>query len=420
VLSLPVPPRPERPPPRGPSRLVSALTIALALTVVGASSHDGPGQRLRPAADSAEAPNPGDHTVDSGKTTPPLPSRTFDLADYGGTCDGQHDNRVPLENAVRAAAVAGGGIVRLPAGTCRVVATTANQYSWLGSHMHLAGAGSDRTSLVLDTDDPTQYRELVHTEGSDITVSDLTLTAGPQVYGVLLKTAPGSDVTVKDVVLDGPGGSGGPLRLQGIMLPSEGRLENLHLDGLTVRGLAYGLLQQSESTATVTRVTVERSTFTGNQADDLSFNAPIGDMTAITVRNNSFTGGNGFSVSLANVHGARIEDNEFRGYAQEFVHIEDRSSDIQITRNAFSGNVLNHQDWYSFVWIGSRSTTVQISDNTFRTSPATYPFQCISVGPGGTNYQAPRNITVHGNHAVLAPNTVLITVYGGAEVIVSP
>jgi hypothetical protein len=386
-------------------RILRHLSIAL-LLVLAATACSG-----------TDAASPREvSTADGADTDPPAGGPTFDLRDFGAVCDAVHDDRAALKSALEAAGRAGGGRITVPAGTCRILATERHPYATLGSNTTLAGTGSGVSGLMLDTDDPRGYRALLHTEDDDIAVTGLTLSTVTDVYGVLIQTTAGRNLTLEDVVMTGPGPANGANTMHGVLLPANGTLENFRMSSVTVQGLEYGLLQQNASTATITGVTVERSTFRKNRADDLAFNAPAGRMTDVVVRESSFTDGGYFAISLANVQDALLEGNTISGYSHEFVHVEDRSARVRIAGNDFSGNRPTGEDWYSFVFVVSGSNDIDIVGNTFRTSASRTPFQCVFVGPGGADSEAPQGITVRSNAAALSENAELIAVYGGSEV----
>lgn len=389
-------------------RIPLVLTaFALALGMAACTAADG-----APEDDGGTRPP----VADGADTGRPAGGPTFALRDFGAVCDGVADDRVALKAALEAAGRAGGGTITVPAGTCRILATEQQPYAALGANTTLAGEGSAVSALVLDTDDPRGYRALLHTEDDDIAVTGLTLSSVPDVYGVLVQTTAGRNLALEDVVMTGPGAANGTNTLHGVLLPANGTLEDLRLSDVTVQGLEYGLLQQNASTATITGVTVERSTFRGNRADDLAFNAPAGRMTDVVVRDSSFADGGYFAISLANVQDAVLEGNTISGYSHEFVHVEDRSARVRIAGNEFSGNRPTGEDWYSFVFVVSGSQDVDVVGNTFRTSPSRTRFQCVFVGPGGPDSAAPQGITVRDNLAELSENTELVAVHGGSGV----
>jgi hypothetical protein len=390
------------------ARLSLVLTVFALLVAIAACTGS-----TAPVTEDPEARPPA---ADGADTDPPDGGQTFSLLDFGAACDGEQDDRAALKAALEAAGRAGGGTITVPAGICRILATERDPYAALGGNTVLAGGGSRASSLRFETDDPRGYRALLHTEGDDVAVRGLTLTSAEDVYGVFLQTTAGRNLTLQDVVMTGPGQANGTNTLHGLLLPANGTLENLRLSDVTVQGVEYGLLQQNESTATITGVTVEGATFRANRADDLAFNAPAGRMTDVVVRNSTFADGGYFAISLANVQDAVLEGNTISGYAHEFVHVEDRSARLRIAGNTFSGNRSTGEDWYSFVFVVSGSSDVDITGNTFRTSPTDTGFQCVFVGPGGPDSAPPRGVTVRDNTATLTGGADLVAVYGGAEV----
>lgn len=349
----------------------------------------------------------------AGNTTTPT-GAVFPLADYGGVCDGGSDVRPALAAAFSAAAKAGGGTVTLPAGRCRI-AGSAGVYVPIPGGVSLDGAGAGATSLVLDSNDPAGYRELLQTTGSHTTISDVSLTAG-DVYAVLLRISPGSDITVRGTDLAGP--AGGSSRLEGVVLPDSGTLNALHLESVSISHVDYGLMQTNSSTAHISDIAVTGSTFSGNASDDLAFNSPEGVTTGVTVRDSHFTGAGMFGISLANIQDVTIDGNTLESVTREFVHIENRSRRIVVSGNNFSHNLPSDQDWYSFVWIGGGTGDVTVRGNSFVASDSRLSFACVWAGPGGDGAVAPTGITVQGNTAVLGANTRLVFSYGGATVAV--
>lgn len=80
-------------------------------------------------------------------------------------CNGTSDDKEPIEAAVKQAVKDGGGVVLLPAGTCRLAGTVD-----LASKVILRGAGQDRTTLRYEANVP------LYAEGFDLVgVQDLQL-----------------------------------------------------------------------------------------------------------------------------------------------------------------------------------------------------------------------------------------------------
>lgn len=316
------------------------------------------------------------------------------------------------------AAGAVGGTVYFPPGDYRIRATNTNRYSTVADRVSLLGAGRAATRLLLDSDDVEGYRELLHTAGSNITVSDLTLSCASEVYGTLVRLTAGSNITFRRVRFAGRRADFPDTVLHGVTVDESGTISALQFDDCLIEGVNYGFLQSNTATTTLEHVIVNDCVFRDIAAEDLAFNAPNGQMTNIVVRGSQFLHGDGFAVSLANVVGCLIHDNTFTGYGQEFVHIEDGTTGVEVRRNTFTGNQPNAFDYYSFVFIINGSNNVIVADNTFNADDVGLPFRCIYVGPGGVSYPAPTGITVSGNTATLGSNRTLIDVHGESEVTV--
>lgn len=337
--------------------------------------------------------------------------KPVNLKSFGAKLDGTTD-----DGPAWVAALAQGGDIYIPSGTTRIVATAARPYLAVPEGTTIRGAGQGRTRIVLDSD-ATGYRECFRLN-TDTTLRSLTLARTPAVSGVFVRPATGQNLNLRAVTIDG-GTPTSPGYMHGLMLPDHGSVDGLHLAGVTVKCCSYGLLQASSSDATVSRVTVDGCTFAGNTSDDLEFNSPGGTTTDVTVTGSTFSDSGGFGVGLANVYGAEIHGNTFARCRKEFVHIEDRSSDIDVSGNTFTGNVAtNVTDWYSFVFVISGSSDVTVSDNTFDPVSQVKPFRCVYVGPGG-DYETPMGVAVKGNRAVLRGNVSLVDTNGGAEVAVA-
>src|SRR4051812_49061959 len=52
----------------------------------------------------------------SAPVLPQIPDRTFKISDFGAVADGKADNAKAIQQAIDAAARAGGGVVEVPAG----------------------------------------------------------------------------------------------------------------------------------------------------------------------------------------------------------------------------------------------------------------------------------------------------------------
>lgn len=343
----------------------------------------------------------------------------IDVRDHGAVCDGVADDRGGVQAALDRAADVGGDVV-LPKGRCRILTTRRHPSLNLAPGTTLRGAGPRRTSMYLETDDRNGYRELLRTHGSGVTVAQMSLQRSGNVYGVMVNLGNGSGLTLRDVNIVGDRWANPSTSFHGITNAGSGIVDDVLLERIAVFGCDYGLLQNNAATTSMTGWTVRDSEFMFNAADDLGFNVPSGSMTGVLVENSRFTSGRGFGVSLANVQDVQLVGNTFHGYVREFVHIEDRSRNVELRQNVFTGNRRNATDFYSFVFVINGSDDVRIIDNSFRTSPAENPFRCVFVGPGSPTAPAPQGVVIQGNDARLRPNCTLLEEYGGSGVTVSP
>jgi len=380
----------------------------LAVGVVVARSH---GQRAtgRAGAGAVEAPatSPTPTGVDTATA-----GATVRLEDVGGRCDGTFDNRAALA-AGTARLRATGGVLSLPPGVCRVVQTARSGGVDLPTGVRLQGRSATST-LSLACDSASSYRELVRVSGDRAALVNLRLVRSTPCQGVMLKVLPVRELTVADVTVDGGTGLGSGMN--GIELAAgPGTLQQLRIRDCTVRNLEFGLFQASTTTTTSEDLSIDRCRFSGNTADDLEFNAPTASMQQVTVRHSVFAGGGQFGIGLANVQHATLSDNSFSGYAQEPVHIEDRSGWVQVTNNSFRQSYTRNTSWSTLILIINGSHDVAVTGNTFDSAPPIIPKHCVYVGPGGSA-ASPSNIVVSDNTFKVTSATKPWGIYGGQNI----
>jgi hypothetical protein len=369
-------------------------------------------------------PQQSAHAVspDHGKTVsaPLRTSPVVDVRQFGAACNGVTDDSAAFNEALQALADAGGGVLRVPAGRCRVVQTPSSVFIGVPSAVTIQGEGN-RTQIALDCSADTPYAELFRVAGHDITIRDLQLVRTGPCDSVMIAVHAIHGFALRDVTIRGDAKHFRQF-VHGVMLTGvEGPSSNLTLDRVHMRDLDYGLFQPSSVTQVVSGITVKRSRFVRNQADDLEFNAPEGRIQRVTVtksvfRNNrSRDEGSGFGVGLANVHHARITSNEFVGYAFEPVHIEDRSTNVTVRGNRFRRSFTTARAWASHVFIINDSRSVRVIGNVFDTRSNCNHIQAVFVNPGGTNLPAPSNVTVRGN-VLFATRTAQLAYHDGVLV----
>ena len=94
-----------------------------------------PGVTVTTASDSSKLPLTGGALTGTVTNTGPYKGKVYDkggqvynVMAYGAVCDGSTDDSTAFASAISAASGAGGGIVQVPAGTCKIasVAMAAN------------------------------------------------------------------------------------------------------------------------------------------------------------------------------------------------------------------------------------------------------------------------------------------------------
>jgi hypothetical protein len=350
------------------------------------------------------------------------------LASFGAQCNGVHDDREALADAVAAVARRGGGTVWVPDGTCRIVATALNPSIVLLNGVTIRGR-TVRSRLSLDTDDPGQFRQLFTVRGDRVSVERLRVVRRHDMNAVLISIEGSSGFTMRDVVLDGRKRSADGHDVAGVMLvPEPGqRIVKARLVRVTAKNLGYGVFQPNSALGETAGFTVKDSTFVHNWADDLEFNAPLTSMTDVRVAGSTFRHnraptsslGAGIGVGLAHVTGALIELNTFRGYRFEPIHVEDRSADVVIRGNRFSRSGTAESNFASHVLVVGDVQRVRIRRNMFdATTNDNAHVDCIYLGAGGLSI-APDRVVVTHNVFRLGPAAAPVAQYSATRVTIA-
>lgn len=341
----------------------------------------------------------------TGKPQLPVPTRAgVSLTAFGARCDGHADDTQALVQALAQVPPQGKDIV-IPGRTCRVV--TAGGGLGIGSGTTVRG---ESAASVVQLESAGGFAALLHPEGTDITLSNLTLTRRGSFSGVLINLGAVQRLLLANVVLDGKV-SVASEEFHGIMISAAqgSTLSQVSMSGCTLKNLTYGMLQPSSVGATTHGWSVDRSTFTGNWADDLEFNAPNALISNVRITNSSFshnrfsspTYAAGFAVGLAHVSGARVENNTFTGYQVDAVHIEDRSSDVVVRGNTFARVATSPQfSWAAAVFIVSGSQRIRVQGNLFDLRVNTNRVAGVLADGGGGS--PPATVTITGNRFLLS------------------
>jgi hypothetical protein len=396
--------------------------------VIGALSIGGSAVGM-PGASAATASGIDTAYTYSPTATPtptPATGRTASLISYGAKCDGVTNDQAALQRAINDVASQGGGTVLLPVGKCRIVQTSGAVSTTLSGSVVLQGS-SGGTTLQFDTDQPGQFRQLFRVKGADAGLRNLDIVRTSDVYGIMIDVFASTGFTMDGVTLDGQGPKF-PSGIHGIRLSANGSesIKDLKILNSAIRNTAYGLFQDSAITSLVDGITVDHSTFSGNGADDLEFNAPSGTMRNVNVTNSTFTGnvstsanaGAGFAVGLANVQNSLIQGNSFEGYPLDPVHIEDRSAFVKVDSNRFTHNFTRSLDYACDVFIVSGSHDITVTRNDFDLSANTNNLVGVYIGSGGTDYPVPYTVNVTRNQFKLNAGSGTVTNNGGQNVTV--
>ncbi len=348
-----------------------------------------------------------------------------DIRDFGAVCDGVQNDRYAIRNAISYLSGLGGGVLNIPAGDCRMLQTAQVPYTYLPGNFTVRGQGaSSRLSLACDV--ASGYNEMFRIKGDNITIENVSIVRSTPCSGVMLDIYPASNFTLRNVIIDGQGPSISGT-MHGMVLASvRGAVyNNLTISNSVFRNLRFGFFQANNALTTTDSVLVDGTTFSGNSADDLEFNAPQGVMRNITVQNSTFVNNkstasaSGFGVGFANVQGAVVANNTFDSYSYEPVHIEDRSSQITVSGNRFTNSFTASKSWASHIFIINDSHFITIQNNLFDTTGNTNRFQAVFVGTGGSTYLKPSDVSIIGNTYILRPNAAELYAYGISRVTTS-
>jgi len=382
--------------------VVGLLPISLALMGCGVSP--GPA-----AAPPSQSPN------------------TVLLTAYGATCDGRHNDQPALQAALNDVSSKGGGVVVVPAATCRIVQTESIPWTNLTGPVTLRGA-SDSSTLSFDSDQLDAYRELFRVSGTGASLQGVRLVRARDTYGVMVNIAASTKLSFDGVVIDGKKDAYGTREFHGIALGGNPGdvIRAVALVNTTIENVDYGIYQANSTRSTIDGFRVDSSTFTRNLADDVELNAPQGAITHVSVTRSRFLDnrkpadplGSGFGVGLANVQHAVIEGNTFNGYRYEPIHIEDRSAFVDVRGNSFSDSFTAAVNWAAHVLVVGSSHDITITGNTFDTTANKNSIDCVYVGAGGAP-TAPDKVVVTGNTFKLRPSAQVIAVYGATNVTTS-
>lgn len=388
---------------RMPKSLISSMGIAV-LAMSSMTFHQAPAGATQIHKSKAQS------------YTATTVEKIFRAADYGVTGNGRTDDRGAILRAIGAASRSGGGVVLLPNSKMRMIASRTSAWTELPDNVTLRGSGS--LSEIAMTGSDGEFYSLFRIVGNNVRIENLRLTRVSDLYGVMLDVRGVSGFSLKNVTLDGKS-AGFSREFHGILLYGNApdRLSNSSIMASTIRDCEFALFQPSERTLEVSGFSVTDSLFEGNFASDLEFNAPNSDMRNISVSSSTFrnnrssTHSAGFGVGLANVHGATVRNNSFTNYPLNPIHIEDRSSEVQVTGNRFVNVSTMATNYASAVIVLSGASNITVVGNSFDARRQGNVMNYVYGGPGGP-YARPKNLLVTGNVFYLRSGVTPIGDYG--------
>lgn len=347
---------------------------------------------------------------------------TVKLADFGAACNGSRNDQPALQQAINNVTAKGGGTVLVPGGNCRILQTSSSIFTSINGTVAIRGESAN-SQLSLDSETAGAYRELFRIGGgNNITFENLQLVRVSNVYGIIINiNSSTTNLTIHNVVMDGRKDSIGGQDIHGIAIFGQpGQLiKNSKVTNTTIKNMNFGLFQDSGVKSVTDGFSVDASTFTGNYADDLEFNAPSSTMTNINVTNSTFANNRasndtalaGFGVGLANVQHGLIQNNTFSGYRYDPIHIEDRSADVTVDNNRISNAFTVGLNYASHVFIINASHDIRVTNNVFDTAANSNHIDCVYASLGG-GAAVPYNISITGNTFKRRPNASAIGNYG--------
>jgi len=317
-------------------------------------------------------------------------AQTVSITQYGGVGDGVTNNRNAFQKAF--SKLTPGMQLDIPAGTY-LVDTTWSPLT-VPAGVRVVGSLNKTKIIVACTDAPTNYHALWQNGGNNIQINYISFVRTGDFNIVMFPVNSYSVYQWNADCINGDVVAGDTHYCDAFEFGVQsGTISKFDMYGCGVTEFNYGLFEPCSATTTVTDTTVTNTSFHNDTSDDLEFNSPGGVCSGVYVKGCSFKQGGEFAVGLANVQDASITDCTFSGYNSEAIHIEDRSSGVDITDNTLSSCGLTKD---SYIQIINNSSGIDVSDNTLNANSNTDTINLINVEPGG-NYAPPSDVSVDNN-----------------------
>lgn len=328
----------------------------------------------------------------------------FTDAPFQAVGDGETDNRPALQQALEK--LQSGDTLVVPAGDYRLVLT--DKPLSVPAGVSVVGQGGQTRFLLASSGDGKQFRNWLKL-GSSVRLSGLVVKRVEAFPTVLLPLfGELENITLHDVTIDG-----NTEQLKGpychAIQVGIGHLKGLMLDRVVITRCSFGLFQSNDANGTVENVVVQQSLFHSNAASDLEFNSPHGTMRNIVVQdclfrdNQSTTAGAGFAVGFANVTDGTVQRCDIRNYGSEALHVEDRSSNIELISNTITKGSYRQNN--GVIMVLSDSTGVVVAENTIDARANENKPHLVLVTAGGDRFKRPNDVTVRRNVLIHGPET---------------
>lgn len=322
---------------------------------------------------------------------------------YAAVGDGQADDRPALQRALDSAKA--GDLVMIPPGQYRIELTGGAMV--VPSGVTIWGLSGESIFTLTSDAGGQQHCEFLR-PGSDVALVGLTIRREADFPAVLLPIFGDAErITLRDCRIVGNKAKF-PAYCHALQV-GVGTVKGLTLDGVEIINCEYGLFGANQATGTLDGVLVERCRFAENTASDLEFNAPRGAMRNITVRDCTFidnqckTAAGGFAVGFANVARGRVEHCRITNYGSEALHVEDRSTDIELVDNTIVGGSTAQPN--GVILVVNNAKAITIARNLIDARPNANNPHLILVTAGGTHFANPSDVRIVDNVLVNGPAT---------------
>lgn len=309
---------------------------------------------------------------------------------FSAAGNGTTNDTTAIANAV--AAAASGDVLYFPTGSYRTTGALSL------ANVTLLGDGPTLSTLLFEP--PTDYAAF-STNGSNVVMRNIGFKRNAAHFMVAFPIGGAASNFLADHCLFDGNNTLQSTTENHLFELGNGNFTNFVLRNSTFQNFGgYCVFQNSSSTSTTTGVTTYNCTFTNNHLTDLELNSPNGTLQTINIQYCTFDTNfgppaGGFGVGLANCATATVAHNTFNNYLQEGVHIEDRSSNMDIMWNTFTNC---GQTEFASIEVVDTSTGIRIQHNNIDGSGTKGPnyIAAIAVLTGG-GAGPPTSITINDN-----------------------